>query len=211
MVNNWLEKWNKNYKQKEYIYGKNPNLFFKQEIDKLPPSNILLPAEGEGRNAIYTAKKGWNVTAFDISIEGKNKAMNLAKENNVSIDYLVGDLLSLDLPNAHFDVISLIYAHFPPNIRANYHQILIDKLKDGGTIILEGFSKNHLKYKKNNPNIGGPGHLDFLFSIEEIKKDFKGFVFSKLQEVEIELHEGLFHNGKTSVIRFIGKKTSNSL
>jgi len=60
-----------------------PNHFFKEELDNVKPGNILLPAEGEGRNAVYAAKLGWNVLAFDDSASGKKKAKKLAEENNI--------------------------------------------------------------------------------------------------------------------------------
>ena len=72
--------WNENYGNKEYIYGTKPNVFFKEQLDKLKPGKILLPAEGEGRNAVYAASKGWSVTAFDISEIVHKKALQLAKE-----------------------------------------------------------------------------------------------------------------------------------
>jgi len=77
-----------------------------------------LPAEGEGRNAIFAAKSGWSVSAFDISDEGKNKANRLAKANNVTIDYRVGLLESLNYNDEQFDVIGLIYAHFPADLKS---------------------------------------------------------------------------------------------
>ena len=71
--------WNKRYKQKEYAYGEQPNRFFKEQIQNLSPGKALFPAEGEGRNAVYAAQLGWEVEAFDISEEGKNKANNFIK------------------------------------------------------------------------------------------------------------------------------------
>lgn len=57
--------WNNRYKEKEFAYGIAPNQFFKESINKLKiKGTILLPAEGEGRNAVYAAKKGLKVTAF---------------------------------------------------------------------------------------------------------------------------------------------------
>lgn len=202
----WIEKWNNHYKTDDFVYGKSPNRFFKEEIDKLRPLSILLPAEGEGRNAVYAAKNQWEVTAFDISEEGKKKALQLAKENDVFVNYKVGELPNLDFDKASFDTIALIYAHFPPQIRSAYHQKLITLLKKGGIVIFEGFGKKHLDYRKKNPKIGGPADAESLFSLEEIQSDFAGFQFETLVEQEVALSEGLLHNGIGSVIRFIARK-----
>ena len=81
--------WNTRYKENEYAYGILPNQFFKKELDKIKPSSILLPAEGEGRNAVYAAKKGWNVTAFDYSESARTKAIRLAESQKATILYKV--------------------------------------------------------------------------------------------------------------------------
>ena len=86
--------WNKRYKAEVSAYGTKPNVFFKQEIDKLTPGKLLLPCEGEGRNAVYAAVKGWEVSAFDQSVEGMKKAIISAKQSHVEIDSLVVDMVN---------------------------------------------------------------------------------------------------------------------
>lgn len=206
MTDSWLKKWDDKFSKKEYAYGTNPNEYFKEQIQNLEPGKILFGAEGEGRNAAYAAKLGWKVFAFDISVEGKKKALELARENNISIDYQVGQLSDLNYVDESFDVIALIYAHFPFKIKSAYHKMLDKKLKRGGTIIFEAFGKNHLTYKKKNPKVGGPGNLDSLFSTDELKSDFVNYEMLELVEKEVELKEGLYHNGKGSVVRFVGRK-----
>lgn len=206
MEQTWKDRWNERYSNKEFAYGEEPNKYLKNELDKLKAGTILFPAEGEGRNAVYAAKMGWNVFAFDISAEGKNKAMQLAVTNNVKIDYEVGELESIHYGAEKFDAIGLIYAHFPAAIKSRYHTILDKYLRKGGVVIFEAFSKKHLDYLQKNEKVGGPKDIESLFSIEEIKVDFPNYDFEELEETEIELNEGLFHNGKGSVIRFVGRK-----
>ena len=96
MNDTWTERWNDRYSNEAFAYGEEPNLYLKEQLEKLSTGDILFAAEGEGRNAVFAAKLGWNSSAFDISIEGKNKALQLAESNNVSIDYRVGELETLD-------------------------------------------------------------------------------------------------------------------
>ena len=206
MEDTWKDRWNERYSNKEFAYGEEPNKYLKNELDKLKAGTILFPAEGEGRNAVYAAKMGWNVFAFDISVEGKNKAIQLAANNNVKIDYEVGELDSINYGVEKFDVIGLIYAHFPAAVKSHYHTILDKYLRKGGVIVFEAFSKKHLDYVQKDERVGGPKDIESLFSIEEIKVDFPNYDFEELEETEIELNEGLFHNGKGSVIRFVGRK-----
>ncbi len=205
-MDNWTKVWEDRFGKDEFAYGTEPNDFLKTQIALLQPGKILFAAEGEGRNAVFAAKNGWEVSAFDISQEGKKKALQLALENHVTLDYQIGQLAELDFTPNQLDAIALIYAHFPADIKSNYHQQLDKLLKPGGTILFEAFSKNHLEYVTSNPNVGGPKDLAMLFSIEEIQHDFPNYEWIYLKEEIIDLHEGIYHNGTGSVIRFVGRK-----
>ena len=202
----WTDRWNERYSQKEFAYGEAPNDYLKEQLEKLAPGSILFPAEGEGRNAVFAAKLGWTVSAFDISSEGQKKALLLAEKNGVTIDYQVGLLPNLSYSDEQFDAIALIYAHFPAEIKSLYHKILDNYLRKGGIIIFEAFSKNHLDFIRKNEKVGGPKDVATLFSTEEIQADFANYETLELSEKEIELSEGLYHNGIGSVIRFVGRK-----
>jgi len=198
--------WNNRYKIEDSAYGYKPNEFFKEELTKLKSGKILLPAEGEGRNAIFAAKLGWEVSAFDMSEQGKIKAEKLAHENGVSIEYRVGEFEELDYPEEYFDAVGLIYAHFTAETKSRYHKILDGYLKSGGTIIFEAFSKSNLKLNAKNVNMNGPKDINALFSVEEIRNDFPSYDIIELKEETIELNEGKYHSGLSALIRFVGVK-----
>jgi ubiquinone/menaquinone biosynthesis C-methylase UbiE len=141
-----------------------------------------------------------------MSNQGKLKAEKLADLNNVSINYLVGEFSELHFEENSFDVIALIYAHFPANVKTLYHQKLVTYLKKGGILILEGFSKNQLKVNEEENQSFGPKNLDMLYTVEEISNDFEALEIEVLKEEKISLNEGIHHIGKGDVIRFIGKK-----
>ena len=202
----WIERWNDRYSKDEFAYGEQPNNYLKEQLEKLDAGAILFPAEGEGRNAVFAAKLGWTVSAFDISVEGKKKALLFAEINKVTIDYQVGELQALNYNTKQFDAIALIYAHFPADIKSLYHKTLDKYLRKGGLIIFEAFSKRHIDYISKNEKMGGPKDIAMLFSIDELKSDFGNYEVIELAEKEIELNEGLFHNGIGSVIRFVGRK-----
>lgn len=158
--------WDQRYSQSEFAYGKEPNTYLKAKLLDLTPGKILFPAEGEGRNTVFTATLGWNVFAFDLSVEGKKKAEQLSLENGVAIDYRVENLEEADYPVNSFDAIALVYTHFPEVKRKEFHQKLSGYLKKEGILILECFSKNQLNYQKENPNAGGPRDLSMLFDLK---------------------------------------------
>lgn len=198
--------WNERFGHDDWTYGKEPNGFFKNQINSLRPGKLLLPAEGEGRNAAYAASVGWKVDAFDVSEQGKKKAEILAKEISVTFNYKVAEFKDISFDENTFDLIALIYAHFQPETRAEYHKKLVRWLKPGGKFILEGFGKDQLKIKEKNSEVGGPGNIDMLYSIEELQKDFEDLSIIQLEEKLVNLNEGRHHKGKSALIRFIGQK-----
>lgn len=194
--------WNERYAQEEFIYGTQPNEFFKAQLDNLEAGKILLPAEGEGRNAVYAASQGWEVIALDISKKGKEKALDLAKEKQVSIHYEISGVLEFQ-SDVKFDAIGLCYSHFPAEIRKQAHHHLMQFLKPEGIVIFEAFAKAQL----GNPS-GGPKNVAMLFSVNEIKEEFPQLEFHFLNEVRIQLSEGSGHSGPAEVIQFFGRKNS---
>lgn len=198
--------WNERYSVSEYVYGEQPNTYLKEQLENISGDHILFAGEGEGRNAVYAATKGWNVSAFDISLEGRKKAMQLASRHHVQIDYQVGELHDLNYLKEQFDVIALIYTHFSAESRSMIHKAVSHYLRPGGTIILEAFSKSQIRYQIKGDGGGGPKNIDMLYSLEDIQSDFEDFKIIELIETEVCLTEGDFHNGKGSVIRFVGQK-----
>lgn len=132
--------------------------------------------------------------------------MALAEEHKVSVNYEVGDFGKLNYQQSYFDAAALIFAHFSIDKKRVYHQLVDTYLKDGGTITIEAFSKNHIHYNKTNPQVGGPKNAEMLLSKEELESYFSNYKIELLEEVEKSLYEGNFHVGKASVVRFIGKK-----
>ena len=206
MADTWTDKWNERYQDSAFAYGEEPNNYLKEQLGKLEAGNILFPAEGEGRNAVFAAKFGWTVSAFDISNEGQKKALALAARNNVTIDYQVGTLGTLNYKEGQFDAIALIYAHFPAAVKSDMHKSLDKLLRKGGTVIFEAFSKTHLAYLEKNENVGGPKDIESLFSTGEIQTDFSNYEIIELKETEVDQSEGIYHKGLGSVIRFVGRK-----
>ena len=192
------EMWDQRYASEEYVYGTAPNLFFEQTLRDLTPGTLLLPAEGEGRNAVFAAGCGWKVSAFDQSVEARSKALKLAAEKGVEIDYTIGDLEHYSFPEELFDAIALIFVHMPGSKRRALHRKFAGMLKPGGTLILAGFAREQVAYSS-----GGPKDESMLFSLEELKQDFEGLEIRLAEHLETELSEGDHHKGTASVIHML--------
>ncbi len=206
MTNSEIAYWNDRFSVEEYVYGKEANEYFKQKLLMLTPGKILLPAEGEGRNAVFAARSGWDVIAFDQSNAGKIKAESLARANGVKLDYRIISMADAQFENDSFDAIALIFAHFDDANRLQYHQKLIQYLKPGGTLILEAFTKAHIQNQKENSQAGGPKDIRLLYQIEDLKNDFPSLILEEYYDTEVTLSEGQHHLGKANVIRILGKK-----
>lgn len=198
------EFWNERFAREEFIYGTKPNFFFKSEFDKInKKGKALFPLEGEGRNACYAAKFGWNVEAFDFSLAAKEKAIRLCDSYSVPITYEISKAEDFDFQKETYDLVVLIYAHVNPKLRKDFHHNVMKSLKLGGRIILEAF---HPKQLKNAYTSGGPKSPEMLYSLDELKMDFEGLSELKGKELEIELNEGEYHRGKGFVTRLTGVK-----
>lgn len=196
------EHWDERYSAETYIYGTHPNAWLAAKLDELKPGKLLLPAEGEGRNAVYAAQKGWDVTAFDQSVEGKKKALKLAVEKGVKIEYNIHELTEFEDKKEHFDAIALIFVHMPDEMRQTVHHNLINSLKPGGHLILEAFTTSQLKNKT-----GGPRSEHLLYECEQIKQDFLSLELIERSELTVQLDEGPLHQGEANVIRLFARKT----
>ncbi|MDF1575473.1 MAG: class I SAM-dependent methyltransferase [Bacteroidales bacterium] len=193
--------WDKRYSDPEYVYGKEPNGFFAAQLEHSDLGTLLLPGEGEGRNAVYAALKGWKVDAFDQSPSGYEKAIGLASEKKVRINYQVSLLEDFTFKPDYYDLAGLIFFHVEGPMREYLHQKIFESLKPGGSLILEAFHK-----EQANRDTGGPKSLEMLFDKETLLSDFAAFETRFLEKKEILLDEGPFHQGEASVIRYIGKK-----
>ncbi|WP_338875378.1 methyltransferase domain-containing protein [Spirosoma sp. SC4-14] len=195
------EFWETRYKSSSYAYGTKPNEFFKECIDKLKPGRLLLPAEGEGRNAVYAALRGWAVDAFDYSPAARKKALQLAGGACTTIQYETNTLQNFTAPANTYDLIGLIYAHMPSADRRAVHQRLISFLKPSGYLMLEAFHKEQL-----GRSSGGPQNSDMLYSRTDLLDDFKELEILKAEETYVDLREGAYHNGSACVIRLMARK-----
>lgn len=193
--------WDSKYAGEQYFYGTAPNVFFAQNLKALPfAGKLLLPAEGEGRNAVWAASQGWDVMAYDFSQRGQDKALALAQKHGQSIDYQLMELQNAVLPAKTFDSVAIIFMHIPTGQRHEVFSRIIRALKPGASLIMEVFSKN----QPGHPS-GGPKDQDLLYSIREIQKLLHTFDIQNAEEKVVMLHEG-YHEGSGSVIQVLAKK-----
>lgn len=192
--------WDKRYTENQWVYGTEPNRFFKQFIDTHKPGRMLMPGEGEGRNAVYAAKKGWEVDAFDFSEAAQQKALRLARAQKVHLNYWVQSMESFQA-GKQYDAVGLIYLHLSENIRRAFHQQVYASLASGGFLVLEAFAKEQLLLAS-----GGPIDIAWLYDAPTLCGDFPFLHLISCGQKEVALNEGPFHQGKAAVLQIVGQK-----
>jgi hypothetical protein len=192
--------WNTRYVENDIVYGHQPNRFFKYFIDTHKSGHILLPAEGEGRNAVYAASHGWEVDAFDFSEEAFKKAIVFSKQKDVSINYQVREIEKFTAEKK-YDAVGLIYVHLPANIRQQFHKQVHNSIRSGGFLVLEAFAKEQIEF-----NSGGPKDISLLYDAPTICQDFPFLHIHFCGQREIEVNEGRFHKGNAAVLQLLGQK-----
>lgn len=194
--------WNTRFQSENYVYGKEPNAFLKEFHQKLNLSgDTLAIAEGEGRNAVYLAEQGMNVTTWDFAESGLAKTNKLAEERGVVISTEFVDLNEANWGKAKWDEIVCIFGHFPAELRQKTLQGVKEAVKPGGYFLTEVYSPYQLPYKS-----GGPKDLDFLYRPDEFLKTFADWRIVHFFMGEASRHEGELHNGLAHVIQFVGQK-----
>ena len=197
-------KWDERYGVDEYVYSKEPNLFLKENFKKIPKGNVLCVADGEGRNGVWLAKNGYNVTSIDFSPKAIEKTNKLAQEYNVSINTKCGDLLNYNFGENKYDGIVSIFAHFKVEEINKLHSQYLRALKPNGIFFMEVFAKEQLLLKT-----GGPKDIALLYDTKDIKNSFPNAEIELLKKDIVYLHEGDMHDGKAIVVRAIIRKPSD--
>jgi SAM-dependent methyltransferase len=188
--------WDERYNRDEYLYGTEPKDYFKRILEPLLPGRILLPAEGEGRNAVFAALMGWDVDAFDSSRVARMKALELARMNEVKINFEVSDVEGFSYQENSYDVVGLFFVHIHEMLREEFFRNITRCLKPGGRLLMEVFAKEQLER-----DTGGPKSTELLYSTEDLSKNLSGMELEHFEKTEVELSEGLLHQGKAVVIR----------
>jgi SAM-dependent methyltransferase len=195
--------WDQRYGEPGFAYGIEPNDFLVEQAERHLPAGgeVLCLAEGEGRNAVFLARRGFVVTGVDASAVGLEKARALAREHGVTIHTVVADLGEYDLGVERWDGIVSIWCHTPAPLREKIHRASVRALKPGGAFLLEAYTPAQLEYRT-----GGPPSAEMMMTLEAVREELSGLDLVVAEEKIREVHEGKYHEGTSAVLQVIGKK-----
>ena len=193
--------WDERFSEPGYAYGTEPNGFLVSVTKHIPQGKVLCLAEGEGRNAVFLASLGYEVTAVDTSTVGLAKAESLANERGVSIETVNADLAEYAIGDSTWQGIVSIFCHQAPIVRAALHERCLRGLAPGGVFVLEGFTPRQLDL-----GTGGPKNRELLMELATIRQELPGLHLEIGREIEREILEGKYHKGNAAVVQILATK-----
>ena len=193
--------WDERYDRDEYVYGKEPNDFLSSVVERIPAGNVLCLADGEGRNGVFLAERGFEVTSVDASGVGVAKTRKLAAERGVSISAVQADLAQFEIGRQTWSAIVAIFCHLPPPLRRVVHAAVVEGLRDGGLLVLEAYTPDQVGRKT-----GGPPVKELAMSLSELEQELHGLEWLHRAELLREIREGEGHSGVGSVVQMLGRK-----
>jgi SAM-dependent methyltransferase len=197
-----MKSWDEKYGAAGFYYGTEANEFLRGRCDAIAAGGeVLCLAEGEGRNAVFLAQRGYRVLAVDQSPVGLEKAARLAFERGVSIETVEADLGDFTIEPGRWDGIVSIWCHLPLPLRATVHRRVVDGLKPGGVFLLEAYTPDQLRH-----GTGGPKDVALLPTLAELRRELAGLRLDLAEERERTIYEGQGHHGLSSVVQIVGRR-----
>jgi len=201
--------WNDRYRDagEDYLFGTEPNRFLARRAKLLQNGQTALSvADGEGRNSVWLAEQGLQVSAIEISTVAVEKAHRLAAGRQVAVDFVLADMLAPDWPPQEycgaFDWVVGIFIQFVgPVERERQFAVMKELTRPGGCILLQGYTPKQLDYKT-----GGPSDIGNLYTSDSLRSAFADWDIEELVEYDEDLTEGERHKGRSALIGLIARK-----
>jgi SAM-dependent methyltransferase len=195
--------WNQRFAGEDFLFGTEPNAWLREHANALPRGGrVLCVADGEGRNSVWLAKRGFTVDAFDIAEAGVAKARRLAERERVQVRYTVADCDAYPWPEAAYDGVAAIFVQFAdPPMRERLFARIVASLKPGGVLVLQGYTPRQLEYRT-----GGPPFASHLYTEAMLRDAFATLEIVELREYEADVAEGSGHRGRSALIGLVARR-----
>ncbi|MCK6373935.1 MAG: class I SAM-dependent methyltransferase [Zoogloea sp.] len=201
--------WSTRYREagEDYLFGTEPNRFLARRQGLLENGKTALSvADGEGRNSVWLAEQGLDVTAIEISAVAIEKARRLAAGRKVSVDFIQADMLAPGWPpetmQGRFDWVIGVFIQFVgPEWRERQFEVMKALTAPGGCILLQGYTPEQLEYRT-----GGPSAVENLYTEDILRDAFSDWTIEELVSYEEDITEGAGHKGRSALIGMVARK-----
>ncbi len=196
--------WDRRFGNPGYYFGTAPNVWLCEHVNCwVKGQRVLCVADGEGRNSVWLASHGLQVDAFDVSPVGVGKARTLATRMGVQVNYQVNSCDDFKWPASTFDGVAAIFVQFAdPEMRERMFRHIVECLRPGGTLILQGYTPRQLEYKT-----GGPPQVSHLYTEALIRSLLASLDIIELREYEADVAEGDGHHGRSALMGVVARRT----
>ena len=194
--------WDARYAKAGFRFGTEPAAFLTKNVDCLAgASRVLCVADGEGRNSVWMAGQGLNVTAFDASAVAVDKARGLARENRVNVDFHVSGIEDWDWTRTYDAVVAVFVQFAPPDLRDRLFGWMAQAVTPGGVLMLHGYAPRQVGY-----GTGGPGREEHMYTENMLSAAFSDLDIKRLADYDAELNEGSGHAGRSALVDLVARK-----
>jgi SAM-dependent methyltransferase len=200
---NPLQTWNARYAQDGFHFGEAPNAFVRAHADRLRPGqSALCVADGEGRNSVFLAERGVEVTAFDFAPNAVAKARGLAARRGVRVDHRLADIYAWDWTAPTYDAVVAIFIQFlPPEDRERIFAAMKGAIRPGGLLLIEGYRPEQVDY-----GTGGPPRREHMYTRDWLEHQFCDWGILVLDAYDAVIEEGCGHNGMSALIDLVARR-----
>lgn len=198
-----MANWDERFSEPGFLFGTAPADFVRRQAHRIRPGDrVLAVADGEGRNSVFVAGLGADVTAMDGSAVALDKARALAAERGVTVDVRLADIDSWTWEEAAFDVVLAVFIQFsPPDQRARVFRGIARTLRPGGLLLLHGYAPRQIGY-----GTGGPPLAENMYTTDLLSQAFTGFEVLESRDYDADVAEGRAHSGRSALIDFVARK-----
>ncbi|WP_253913258.1 bifunctional 2-polyprenyl-6-hydroxyphenol methylase/3-demethylubiquinol 3-O-methyltransferase UbiG [Pseudoruegeria sp. HB172150] len=195
--------WDDRYDREDYLFGTAPAEFVRTHAQRIPSgSRVLAVADGEGRNSVFLARQGLNVTAMDNSRRGLEKARALAEDAAANVDFKYGDISDWDWAAKPYDALVAVFIQFAdPALRTEIFRGFDIALRPGGLLLLHGFAPRQVEY-----GTGGPPHRENMYTLDMLEETFPGYRVLHSADYDADQTSGEGHSGVAGLIDFVAEK-----
>ncbi len=195
--------WDERYSIEGYLFGTEPADFLVAHAHLLEvPSRVLVVADGEGRNSVYLAQLGHDVSAMDASPVGVAKARQLAAARDVTVDFQVADIMAWDWrPDAYDAVVAIFIQFLSPEQWPAVFDGMQRTLRPGGRLLLHGYRPEQVAL-----GTGGPPDPAHMYTEEMLRDAFGAMDIERLESYDTVIEEGDGHSGRSALIDLVATK-----
>lgn len=198
-------RWDDRYSAEGYLFGTRPAQFLQDRVEVFSQGQTaLVVADGEGRNSVFLAELGLDVTSFDLSSVGIAKAISLAADSGVTVDMRLANILEWDWKPESFDlVVGVFFQFLTPLERADVFEGMKRSVRPGGKVLIHGYTPKQLEH-----GTGGPPTASFLYTEDLLADVFAGWHIDELRSYEATITEGSGHVGMSALVDLVATKPS---